>query len=72
MSLLQNIPRGQGFSQKGVQPSYMYGCPFLEETQGKITQSLIILWELKHAFWTASFQCLAKSLLAVRGGFACR
>ena len=25
----------QGFSQKGVQPSY--GCPFLEEIQGKFT-----------------------------------
>ena len=27
--------RVQGFSQKGVQPSY--GRPFLEETQGKFT-----------------------------------
>ena len=33
----------QGFSQKGVQLSY--GCPFLEDMQGKFTSSLIILWE---------------------------
>ena len=33
----------QGFSQKGVQPSY--GRPFLEEIQRKFTLSLIILWE---------------------------
>ena len=29
------VPGDQGFSQKGVQPSY--GCPFLEEIQGKFT-----------------------------------
>ena len=34
---------GQGFSQKGVLPSY--GQLFFEEIQGKFTQSLIILWE---------------------------
>ena len=34
------LPR-LGFSQKGVQPSY--GRPFLEEIQGKFTQSLIVL-----------------------------
>ena len=33
----------QGFSQKGVLPSY--GRLFFEEIQGKFTQSLIILWE---------------------------
>ena len=31
--MLDVFGEGQGFSQKGVQPSY--GRPFLEETQGK-------------------------------------
>ena len=49
----------QGFSQEGVQPSYE--CPFLEELQGKIH---LISYNFmgKHSFWTATFQCLAKSL----------
>ena len=44
-----------------VQPSF--GHPFLEEIQGKLTLSLIIIYFMgKQAFWKASFQCLAKSL----------
>ena len=38
----------QGFSEKGVQPSY--GRPFLEETDRKFTQSLIILCLLDGQF----------------------
>ena len=47
---------GQGFSQKGVLPSY--GRLFFEEMQGKFTQSFMG----KHAFWRTSFQCLAKRM----------
>ena len=46
----------QGFSQKGVLPSY--GRLFFEEMQGKFTQSFMG----KHAFWRTSFQCLAKRM----------
>ena len=48
---------GQGFSQKGVQPSY--GWLFLEEITRKIH---LISYNFmgKHAFSMASFQCLAK------------
>ena len=46
----------QGFSQKVVLPSY--GRLFLEEIQGKFTQSFMG----KHAFWRTSFQCLAKRM----------
>ena len=50
------------FSQEGVQPSYE--CPFLEELKGKIH---LISYNFmgKHSFWTASFQCLAKSLQSI-------
>ena len=53
----------QGFSQKGVQP--FYGRPFW-------TPIHLISYNLmgKHAFWKASFQCLAKSLPVYNGHLA--
>ena len=50
----------QGFSQKGVQPSY--GHQFFEKKKRKIH---LISYNFmgKHAFRIASLECLAKSLL---------
>ena len=51
----------QGFIQKGVQSSY--GCPFLKKySENSIKISYNFMG--KHAFCMASFQSLAKSLLA--------
>jgi len=51
----------QGFSQKGVQPSY--GRPFWKKY--KEIHLIAYNFMAKHAFWTASFQCLAKSLFGL-------
>ena len=48
------VGEGQGFSQKGVQPSF-----------GRNTRKIHLIFynfKGKHTFWMASFRCLAKSL----------
>ena len=49
----------EGFSQKGVQPSY--GRPFLEKYKENSLKLISCDFMGKHFFWTASFQCLAKT-----------
>ena len=48
------VGEGQGFNQKGVQPSF-----------GRNTRKIHLIFynfKGKHTFWMASFRCLAKSL----------
>ena len=50
----QGVGEGQGFSQKGVPPSF-----------GRNTRKIHLIFynfKGKHTFWMASFRCLAKSL----------
>ena len=49
----------QGFSQKGVLPSY--GHPFLEEIQDTFTLIISYNFMEKHAFWTAVFNVWLKA-----------
>ena len=59
----QAITTEQCFSQKGVQPSY--GWPFLEEIIKRKIHLISYNFMGKHAFWKASFLCLAKSLYRI-------
>ena len=58
----KGMQSNHGFSWRGVQLSY--GRPFWKKYKDN-SQNLLFMG--KHAFWTASFQCLTKSLSLIGG-----